>query len=84
MAAAASRRASVLGLVSRLVAGIGLDPRKFATHSMLRTKATLFYRCSENLRAVCLAFGHSKLSRKVRHLGVEADHALAIAAKIEI
>ena len=37
-------------LVSKWVGGIGLDPRKFATHSMHRTKATLIYRRTGNLR----------------------------------
>ena len=31
-------------LVEQWVASVGLDPRKFATHSMRRTKATLIYR----------------------------------------
>ena len=31
-------------LVARWVSGIGLDPLKFATHSMRRTKVTLIYR----------------------------------------
>ena len=48
-------------LVSRWVAGIGLDPCKFATHSMRRTKATLIYRRTGNLRAVQLLLGHSKI-----------------------
>jgi integrase len=39
-------------LVERWVASIGLDTRKFATHSMRRTKATLIYRRTGNLRAV--------------------------------
>jgi len=37
-------------LVSEWVSGIGLDLLKFATHSMRRTKVTLIYRRTGNLR----------------------------------
>jgi len=47
-------------LVSEWVSGIGLDPLKYATHSMRRTKATLIYRRTGNLRAVQLLLGHQK------------------------
>ena len=40
---------------------IGLDWREYGTHSMRRTKATLIYRKTKNLRAVQLLLGHSKL-----------------------
>ena len=40
---------------------LGLDPADYGTHSMRRTKATLIYRCTKNLRAVQLLLGHSKL-----------------------
>ena len=46
--------------VSEWVSGIGLDPLKYATHSMRRTKATLIYRRTGNLRAVQLLLGHTK------------------------
>jgi integrase len=71
-------------LVSRWVAGIGLDPCKFATHSMRRTKATLIYRRTGNLRAVQLLLGHSKIESTVRYLSVEVDDALKIAEKIDV
>jgi integrase len=48
-------------LVSEWVSGIGLDPLKYATHSMRRTKATLIYRRTGNLRAVQLLLGHQKI-----------------------
>jgi integrase len=40
---------------------IGLDPIGFETHSIRRTKASLSYRRTKNLRAVQLLLGHSKL-----------------------
>jgi integrase len=44
-------------LVAEWIAGIGLDPHIFATHSLRRTKATLIYRRTGNLRAVQLLLG---------------------------
>jgi integrase len=48
-------------LVERWVASVGLDPRKFATLSMRRTKATLIYRRTGNLRVVQLLLGHTRI-----------------------
>ena len=63
-------------LVSGRVATIGLDPRFFGTHSLRRTKATLIYRRTGNLRAVQLLLGHTKIESTVRYLGIEVDDAL--------
>ena len=71
-------------LVSEWIRGIGLDPLKYATHSMRRTKATLIYRRTGNLRAVQLLLGHTKIESTVRYLGVEVDDALEIAEKIDV
>jgi len=71
-------------LVSEWISGIGLDPLKYATHSMRRTKATLIYRRTGNLRAVQLLLGHTKIESTVRYLGVEVDDALEIAEKIDV
>jgi integrase len=71
-------------LVGEWVSGIGLDPLKYATHSMRRTKATLIYRRTGNLRAVQLLLGHTKIESTVRYLGVEIDDALDIAEKVEV
>src|SRR5664279_5640992 len=48
-------------LLSEWIAGIGLDPHLFGTHSLRRTKATLIYRRTGNLRAVQLLLGHTKI-----------------------
>ena len=71
-------------LVSDWVRGIGLDPRAFGTHSLRRTKATLIYRRTGNLRAVQLLLGHTKIESTVRYLGIEVDDALAIAEQIDV
>ena len=71
-------------LVQEWVACIGLDPAKFGTHSLRRTKAVLIYRRTGNLRAVQLLLGHSKIESTVRYLGIEVDDAIEIAEKIDI
>ena len=71
-------------LVNDWVRGIGLDPRAFGTHSLRRTKATLIYRRTGNLRAVQLLLGHTKIESTVRYLGIEVDDALAIAEQIDV
>lgn len=63
---------------------LGLDPAEYGTHSLRRTKATLIYRRTKNLRAVQLLLGHSKLESTVRYLGIEVDDALEISEQTEI
>ena len=71
-------------LLGDWVASIGLDPRVFGTHSLRRTKATLIYRRTGNLRAVQLLLGHTKIESTVRYLGIEVDDALAIAEQVDV
>ena len=71
-------------LVSGWVGSIGLDPGLFGTHSLRRTKATLIYRRTGNLRAVQLLLGHTKIESTVRYLGIEVDDALAIAEQVDV
>ena len=75
-------------LFARLLAdwltSIGLDPRVYGTHSLRRTKATLIYRRTGNLRAVQLLLGHTKIESTVRYLGIEVDDAIAIAEQVDV
>jgi len=71
-------------IVASWVASIGLDPAAYGTHSMRRTKPTLIYRRTKNLRAVQLLLGHTKLESTVRYLGIEVDDALEIAEQTEV
>jgi integrase len=68
----------------RTIVSIGLDPSLFGTHSLRRTKVTLIYQRTGNLRAVQLLLGHTKVESTVRYLGVEVDHAVAIAERIDV
>ncbi|HEX9277321.1 MAG TPA: tyrosine-type recombinase/integrase [Casimicrobiaceae bacterium] len=71
-------------IVGSWVGSIGLHPATYGTHSLRRTKPTLIYRRTRNLRAVQLLLGHSKLESTVRYLGIEVDDALEIAEQTEV
>ena len=71
-------------IVEHWVKSIGLNPTAYGTHTMRRTKATLVYRRTKNLRAVQLLLGHTKLESTVRYLGIEVDDALEISEQTEI
>jgi len=51
---------------------------------MRRTKATLIYRRTRNLRAVQLLLGHTKIESQCANLGVEVDDALEIAEQTDV
>lgn len=70
-------------IVKRWIALVGGDPHAYGTHSLRRTKATLIYRRTKNLRAVQLLLGHRKLESTVRYLGIEVDDALEMAEQTE-
>jgi len=55
-----------------------------STHSLRRTKASMIYRRTGNLRAVQLLLGHSKIESTVRYLGIDVDDALLIDEQVEI
>jgi site-specific recombinase XerD len=78
------RHASTLALSASGSAASASTRLKYATHSMRRTKATLIYRRTGNLRAVQLLLGRTKIESTVRYLGVEIDDALDIAEKVEV
>jgi integrase len=71
-------------LVSAWIGSVGLDPRLFGTHSLRRTKATLIYRRTGNLRAVQLLLGHTKIESTVSYLRIEVDDALEIAEQVDV
>ncbi|WP_421558326.1 tyrosine-type recombinase/integrase [Pseudomonas canadensis] len=71
-------------IVKAWVTAIGLDPTMYGTHTLRRTKASLIYRRTKNLRAVQLLLGHTKLESTVRYLGIEVDDALEMAEQTEV
>jgi integrase len=71
-------------LVDEWVTGIGLRREEYGTHSLRRTKASIIYKATGNLRAVQLLLGRSKIENTVRYLGVDIEDALALAEGTEI
>lgn len=71
-------------LVDGWITEIGLDPANYGTHTMRRTKASLVYRRTKNLRAVQLLLGHQKLESTVRYLGIEVEDALEMSEQTDI
>ena len=71
-------------IVHRWVEEAGLESGSYGTHTMRRTKASLIYRRTRNLRAVQLLLGHRKLESTVRYLGIEVDDALEIAEQTDV
>ena len=63
---------------------IGLDPTAYGTHTIRRTKASLIYRRTKNIRAVQLLLGHAKLESTVRYLRIEVEDALELSEQTEI
>lgn len=50
-------------IVHQWVAAIGLDLTVYGTHTMRRTKATLIYERTKNLRAVQILLGHTQTGK---------------------
>ncbi|HEN8711925.1 TPA: tyrosine-type recombinase/integrase [Pseudomonas putida] len=71
-------------IVKAWVTAIGLDPALYGTQTLRRTKVSLIYRRTKNLRAVQLLLGHTKLESTVRYLGIEVDDALEMAEQTEV
>ena len=71
-------------IVDAWIEEIGLDPAGYGTHSMRRTKASLIYRRTKNIRAVQLLLGHTKLESTVRYLGIEVEDALEMSEQTEV
>ena len=71
-------------LVDEWVSAIGLRREEYGIHSLRRTKASIIYKATGNLRAVQILLGHTKIENTVRYLGVDIEDALALAEGTEI
>jgi site-specific recombinase XerC len=71
-------------LVDEWVSAIGLRKEEYGTHSLRRTKASLIYKATGNLRAVQILLGHTKIENTVRYLGVDVEDALELAEATEV
>jgi len=71
-------------LVDEWVTGLGLRAEDYGTHSLRRTKASIIYKATGNLRAIQILLGHTRIENTVRYLGVDVEDALTLAEGIEI
>ncbi|MBN9078099.1 MAG: integrase [Rhizobiales bacterium 65-79] len=71
-------------LVDEWVIAIGLRPEEYGTHSLRRTKVSMIYKATGNIRAIQILLGHSKIENTVRYLGVDVEDALLLAERTEI
>ena len=71
-------------LVDEWVTAVGLRSEDYGTHSLRRTKASIIYKATGNLRAVQILLGHTKIENTVRYLGVDVEDALTLAEGIEV
>ncbi|KQN73547.1 tyrosine-type recombinase/integrase [Sphingomonas sp. Leaf62] len=71
-------------LVDEWVVAIGLRRAEYGTHSLRRTKASMIYKATGNLRAIQILLGHTKIENTVRYLGVDIEDALVLAERTEI
>ncbi len=62
----------------------GLDPYKYGSHSLRRTKTSLIYEKTGNLRACQKILGHSNITNTANYLGIEEKEALEIAKRFDI
>lgn len=71
-------------LLDEWVSTVGLDKRQYGTHSMRRTKASLIYKATGNLRAIQILLGHTNIEHTVRYLGVDVDDALTLSERTDL
>ncbi len=71
-------------LVDEWVTGIVLPGEDYGTHFLRRTKASIIYKATGNLRAVQILLGHTKIESTVRYLGVDVEDALTLAEGTKI
>ncbi|WP_333835083.1 tyrosine-type recombinase/integrase [Rubrimonas sp.] len=71
-------------LVHAWVAAVGLNSEDYGTHSLRRTKASILYKQTGNLRAAQILLGRTRIESTVRHLGVDVEYALALSEAVDI
>lgn len=71
-------------LVDGWISAVQLNPATYGTHSLRRTKVSMIYKKTGNLRACQLLLGHAKLESTVRYLGIDVDDALSMAEQIDL
>jgi site-specific recombinase XerC len=71
-------------LVREWVTGIGLQADDYGTLLLRRTKASIIYKTTRNLRAVQILLGHAKIESTVRYPGADVEDASELSARTEV
>ena len=71
-------------LIDEWVTGTGLRPEDYGTHSLRRTKASIVYKQTGNLRAFQILLGQKKIESTVCNLGVDVEDALTLSERTGI
>ncbi len=79
-----SNAAAALSTTTLFRDAVGLRRAEYGTHSLRRTKASMIYKATGNLRAIQILLGHTKIENTVRYLGVDIEDALVLAERTEI
>jgi hypothetical protein len=61
----------------------GLEQTQYGIHIMGRTKPSLIYKKTKNLRACQLLLGYRELESPVCYLGIEVDYALEVSEGVD-
>jgi integrase len=62
----------------------GLDIRLYSTHSLRRTKATIMYDETNDIKAVSEMLGHSNVTMTEKYIGMTRKKAVALARTIDV
>jgi integrase len=60
-----------------------LDPNRYGSHSLRRTKVALVYQKTGNLKVAQVLLGHKSIQHTQNYLGIEEDQALKIAGQFD-
>src|SRR5207244_12422760 len=71
-------------LVKKWASYARLDPRKYSTHSLRRTKSSVVYERTGNLEVCRQILGHHSIANTALYLGVDKRQALHVAKAILI
>lgn len=71
-------------LIKDWIAPLNLDPKYYSCHSLRRTRASIVYKETSNLRVVQQLLGHASMTHTVRYLGVSVDDALNMSEKYDV
>ena len=71
-------------LIKQWVTMARLDPARYSSHSLRRTKSALIYEATGNVEACRLLLGHKDVAVTSAYLGVSEQDALALAQRIKV